>query len=699
MTNPNGGRRSPKQTPSKNPGTNAPTPMPRGRRREWITLGLILLVGLALRMAYLGEIKDSPAFRYPAYDAAFNDYWARSLATGDWSAPKFYSDPRIRETAFFRPPGYPYFLSAVYFATRGSYAAARIVQMLLGLASCVLAYLFARGLFGGRVGLVFAGLMSVYWLFIYFEGELQAPVLMVFLTLATLAVLARWIHRATYRNTIAAGILLGLLGLVMPNTLVLAPVALVWVWWLGRRRKDGRLFRKALVGFSMGLVVAIAPATIRNYAVSGDPVLITSNAGINFYIGNNEYTDCVTANAPILGQYTGLGSWTCFDEPAITEAVEKITGRRLKSSEVSRYFTDKALAHIGAHPGKTLELMGRKALLFWGPAEVSNNEVLQYDRAESRLLPFLPGFPVALALAIVGFLLLVIELRRPDAGKTKPAGTPLRRFEFVVLATAFVAVYFASYLPFFIQGRYRIPVVPVLLLFGAYGIDRAGARFAARRFKSVALWVGVFVVAYLGARVQLADYRSDLGMWHFLRGDAYRKQGKTELARAEFSKAVESSAKPNAVAYNNLGVALDQLGRQADSVEPFEKAIEINPNFLDARRNLVSVLLKMKRAEPAYEQLREIVRIDPADAVAHSNLGVCLLMQSRLDDAASEFEKAVELNPGYVNARYYLARTLAQMGKRDEAMAQLQRVLDLKPDHPGARAMMEEITSGEGIPK
>ena len=37
----------------------------------------------------------------------------------------------------------------------------------------------------------------------------------------------------------------------------------------------------------LGLLVAIAPVTLRNYALGSDVVLISSNAGINFYLGNN----------------------------------------------------------------------------------------------------------------------------------------------------------------------------------------------------------------------------------------------------------------------------------------------------------------------------------------------------------------------------------------------------------------------------
>jgi tetratricopeptide (TPR) repeat protein len=520
-------------------------------------------------------------------------------------------------------------------------------------------------------------------------------------------------------------VIIGLLALAIPNALVLAPVAAIWSWWIARRRRDPRRFRVALVGLSLGVVLAIVPATVRNYVVAGDLVPITSNAGINFYIGNNETTDCVTANAPILGVYTGLGSWTCFDEPSITAAVEKIVGRRLKSSEVSAYFTRKALAHIAAHPARTVRLMARKAALFWGPAEVSNNEVLQFDRERSNVLRFLPGFPLALALAIAGLLLLCLELRAGPASKTRSPVDHSRRVELIGLLLSFVVVYFASYLPFFAAGRYRVPIIPVLLLFGAYGIEAVRSKIARRRIRDAAVWIGVFAVAYLGARVEVATYRPDLGMWHFLRGDAYRKQGNTELARVEFAEAVRSSEIPNAIAYNNLGATLDRMGQKDEAITQFERAIEINPNFLDARRNLVTILLRLNRVDAAATQLAEIVRLDPTDVAARFNLGVCLMRESKAGEAVGHLAEAARLTPNNLNAQVYFARALvlagrpveavaqyqvalklaennpdvrfelaellAKNGAREETVAQLRQVLRLKPDHEGARKLMGEL--------
>ena len=76
-------------------------------RRQLAILGLILAVGLALRLAYLSERREAPDFDQPTADAAFHDYWARGLATGDWTPPAGENDPEISRVPFLRPPGYP----------------------------------------------------------------------------------------------------------------------------------------------------------------------------------------------------------------------------------------------------------------------------------------------------------------------------------------------------------------------------------------------------------------------------------------------------------------------------------------------------------------------------------------------------------------------------------------------------------------
>ena len=220
----------------------------------------ILVVGALLRGLYLAEIVDSPGFTAPQVDADYHDYWARALVTGDFTPPPLHPDPLIRTTPYFRPPGYPYFLAFVYALTDGSYLFARGFQMALGLLSALFAFSFGRRWFGSRMGLIFAGLMSTYWGFIYFEGELLEPALFSSLILLFLWDLSLWVNGISFSRSLSTGLLLGLCALVRPNVLLFAPVVLLWAFWVSKTRRG--LLRPA-IGLVLATALTIAPVTIR----------------------------------------------------------------------------------------------------------------------------------------------------------------------------------------------------------------------------------------------------------------------------------------------------------------------------------------------------------------------------------------------------------------------------------------------------
>jgi len=167
------------------------------KEKRWVLVALlvILAMGGTLRGLYLAEFSKTPDFRVPFADADFHNYWARGLAFGSWAPPFYEVDPHIREIPYFRPPGYAYFLAAVYKLTGPSYFGPRVVQMALGLLNAFLAFLLARRHFGNFAGLVLAGLMATFWPFIYTETDFEEPVVSVFLLLTLALVLTRWAAR------------------------------------------------------------------------------------------------------------------------------------------------------------------------------------------------------------------------------------------------------------------------------------------------------------------------------------------------------------------------------------------------------------------------------------------------------------------------------------------------------------------------
>jgi tetratricopeptide (TPR) repeat protein len=551
---------------------------------HWLLLIVIIVAGLALRVAYLREFMRQPDFAAPAVDAEYHDYWARAMVTGDWSSPYPGLDPQIPQLPFFRPPGYPYFLALTYRILGLDYLAPRIAQVGLWLVALCLAFLFAKRWYGVHAGLLLAALLSGYWVFIYFENELQAPVLLIPLVWAVVGLTASWVDRMGFGRGVVTGVLLGAATLVRPNVLLLVVPIVLWAGWIGCRRRAVRRFLLAVVGCLLGTAVAIAPATIRNYRVSGEFVLVTSNLGINFYIGNNP-----DAKGSVMAFLPGYGSWgNCFEYPTLVENLESRLGKELNSSQVSSYFMSEAFKWIRENPADFLSLSVKKALAFWGPEEIAHNKIIRCERLHSSVLHSLPShFWFVLGSAIAGGVFLVLDakgrLNRPQTS----ADEVEKRSEITVLLLGAILVFWLSIIPFFLSGRYRVPVVPLLMVFSAYGIYRAAwsaLRGGNHRAAIVAFaWIGA--CALQGRAAPPSD--EELALWHKSRGVAYETLEKYESA-----------------------------------AEEYERSLAFDPGSADSRVGLAHAWMMQGRLEEATRELRAVLRVEPDHERAGEYLAV-----------------------------------------------------------------------------
>jgi hypothetical protein len=606
-------------------------PMARGakplrHRRVAFALVAILALGLAVRAAYLVELTKLPDFDHPLVDADYHDYWARSLVAGRWAPPENEPDPHIGTTPYFRPPGYPFFLAAVYRIFGTGYLVPRIVQMLLGLASALLLFMLARRLFDGATGAIAAGLMTFYWIFIYFEGEFLEPVLSVPLIIAFVWMLVNWRDRPSPLRALGAGVLLGLLSLVRPNALVLIPVAAVWVYWVARVPLRGSQSAprslRSIVLLVAGTFAVILPVTIRNYAVSGDFVLISSNAGINLLIGNS-----ARADGEVRGTIPGIGTLdTSFDYPEIVRRVEQLEGRPMSYAEVGRDLTARALRRMAANPGRTVRLMLRKTLLFWGPDEVADNKVIALDRSHSRVLHRIPlSFPLVLSLGILGLVAAwrrrrIGRLAGTASGSPGEAGLASRDLRpAIVLIFSVVMVWFASHLPVAVTARYRVPVIPFLILFAAFFVRWIAAVLRDRRFRIALPWLVATGVLLASSHVDLAGYKDNKARWHYQRAIAYQHGGHLDQAIQEYRAALRLFPDYAAV-YNDIAAALATQGRMSESVPYFRRAVQLNPDDPSVHLNLAMALEALGRREESHRHYREVLRLDPSNPDARAGL-------------------------------------------------------------------------------
>lgn len=128
-------------------------------------------------------------------------------------------------------------------------------------------------------------------------------------------------------------------------------------------------------------------------------------------------------------------------------------------------------------------------------------------------------------------------------------------------------------------------------------------------------------------------------------GKASQEKGQPRQAASLYAKAVADDP-TNAVALYDLG-DLDQVafGKDAAAEAAYQRALVVDPRFVDARFNL-AILQSARRPASAIADYKTIIGIDPDDADAYLNLGFLLRASGRTAESAIAFHDAVTLDPG-----------------------------------------------------
>ncbi len=101
-----------------------------------------------------------------------------------------------------------------------------------------------------------------------------------------------------------------------------------------------------------------------------------------------------------------------------------------------------------------------------------------------------------------------------------------------------------------------------------------------------------------------------------------------------------------------------EFRRQMDfenAIPPYRKALEINPDNVDALVELGNTLVRLGRFDEAKPHLIRAVEIDPDSHRARAELGGLLLRQGKIDQAVAHLRRALELDPDLLVALVQLA--------------------------------------------
>jgi tetratricopeptide (TPR) repeat protein len=620
-------------------------------RQEWMPVAIVFVLALVVRSIYFYiNRNNNPLFYFPMLDALFHHDWAREILSGDFWG---------REV-FFRAPFYAYLLAFLYKLSGSSIAFAVYVQHIIGSLSVVLVYLLARRHFSPRVSLAAGIIAALYWPLIFFEGDLLFETLIVFLDLVLLLILTVAVQRRSGRMLFAAGIVLGLSAVTRPSILILVPVLpLVFHFFPAAREGTPHALRTWLRPTALvvaGSLVFILPVLVRNFVVGHDFVPIASQGGVNFFIGNNSESNGSQAFVPgargdLYGTYQGA-----------IELAEKDAGRKLKPSEVSNYYTKKALGFIASSPGVAFDLFCKKLYLFWAGIERSNDKYIQFfwKRYGLGRVP-LPGFWLVGPLALLGAVLLI------------------RRWREFSLLYLFVLSYMIGVVIFFVNGRFRLPVVPVLIIFASYALLHT---YAAVRAKSRDL---VRIVPILAVCVFIVDtdyivFRGvrafDETVAHYELANAYLKKGDKYSALSEFERANEIQKKYPTPGYSQISGAVDlnigmmywEKGLYSRAAEAFERISDTDQNVVARNGYLADCYLKTGRIADAIALYQKSIEQDPKDAGSLFGLGVAYRAAGDLDRSQQALEEAMRVRPRQDgSANFELAKTLELKGDLEGA--------------------------------
>jgi serine/threonine protein kinase/TolB-like protein/Tfp pilus assembly protein PilF len=132
-------------------------------------------------------------------------------------------------------------------------------------------------------------------------------------------------------------------------------------------------------------------------------------------------------------------------------------------------------------------------------------------------------------------------------------------------------------------------------------------------------------------------------------------------------------------------VALAQLMENPDwdwsgAEREFKRALELNPNSVDAHFGYSWFLTNMLRFEEAVAESRRAVELDPLSLGVTGQLGWTLYYAGRYDESIKSHRKSLEMEPGFAFAHLMLSWNYVAKHAPAEAAAACRRAVELAPD-------------------
>jgi len=553
----------------------------------FIFLGIVSIAFL-IRWIYLNQIKTNPFFVpfYHGLDDYLYDSWAQSIAKGDL----------LGKEVFYGLPLYPYFLGFIYFLFGHSVFIAKVAQFFIGSLSCGLIYLIGQKIFNRTVGILAAMMFALYAMAIYFEGFFVSAFLAIFLNCLVILLFLSINANPRWPKWIAAGFLMGLSSLASASIFIFLPFVIFWAFESFKKTSKVKIAAYSAT-LLLGISLVIIPIAARNYVVGKDFVPISAHSGITFYAGNNPLSDG-SFHLP-----KDIGRGVINSKKNSRVIAERIMKKKLKPSQISKFWLDQGLMFMKEEPYKFLQLTFKKILLFWNAYEIPDVLPLFFFKQYSSLLRLpLFNFSIICPLALFG-IFLCAKLKRPD----------------IHLLYFFIMSVFLSTVIYFVNSRYRLLAVPYLIIFAAAAVYWFYSKIISKHLNDLKFpLIAIFVLSVL-IHIKILEFRP-------------------------------------AQAYNSLGVILKRQGLYKEAIGAYQKASETDPDYDTPHFNLGLLYIERKNYTKAIESFKKAIQRNPNFAVAHKRIGMAYMTTGQREKALFHWKSSLALDPSQRDVKALIDR-------------------------------------------
>lgn len=537
----------------------------------------MLHIGMVESDEYLSELKA---------DARYFVEWAKSI----------HERSAFGKKLFVQSPLYPYLLAGLDRISPEPLHLMRVLQSVVSAVTVVLIALMGqRATKDRRLGMLAGSLAVVYGPFVHYASLILKETLAIglFSGFILCSLIASDEDRRRWWG--AAGLTLGVFWLVRANAPLLAFPVLVWILWKSRAAPTAELEHAVGLGrraghaavFVAGMLLAVLPLMLRNVLVTGQFALTLASGGSNFYVGNNPDATGLYYALP------GVSADPRFEAADLVKAAEHMAGRPLSDAEASDYFVKQAVQYIVGQPLAWFRLMLKKALIYWNAFEIPDNYDYSFYAEQLPWLRYALQFSFVATLGLAGLLVTVgtrsMRLLRWETG-----------------------MYMLSTILFYVNARFRVVMVPLLLVGSAVSLGQIHASARGKDWRRLLLMLLLVGACYGLTQTSVCD-----GERGRVEASSWAWYGKHLLAERQFAKAQQAfsravAANPNdAYAHHGLGELAALAKDYPTAAYQFVEALRLGAEDSEIYRKITSAYLAAGDRQAALNFLEQATRLEP----------------------------------------------------------------------------------------